>query len=127
MTTNGEPFPLDWNEWRGQWEAWRSARASDLKPTSFRFPGKNFMADAILGTWAINDRNVELSELTFPDLSKPPMSGEQVRLVGVTFGTGAMSDGGAVVATFAELEEVLGLDPLTDLLNSAPWEGEDNA
>jgi hypothetical protein len=97
-----EPFPLDWNHWRALWNDWKSEHAAGLRRTSYRFHGKNFMADEILGTWAINGRNVELSEVTFID----------TRSVGITFGTAAGTDvpDNPIVYTFAELEKELGLE-----------------
>jgi hypothetical protein len=120
MTTinRTEPFPVDWNAWRELWKAWVDEQTTPVRgaqghpavfqPTSWRFPGKNFLADEVLGTWSVNGRNVELSEVTFPALGERPRRDE--RLVGVTFGTGAGSDEGAVCRTFAELEEMLGLN-----------------
>ena len=104
-----EPFPVDWNEWRKVWSAWRADFAETMGRTSFRFPGKNMLADEILGTWSINGRNVELSELTMPDFGVRPE--RRLRFVGITFGTGAGSDepDNPVVATFHELEKELGL------------------
>lgn len=108
MQDKTEPFPLEWNAWREQWAAWLAEQreAGTLRPTSFRFPGKNFLADEVLGTWSVNGRNVELSEVTFPALGERPR--RDVRYVGVTYGTGADADG-AVVPTFAELERELGI------------------
>lgn len=108
-------FPLDWDEWRKEWNAWKSDHADDLRPTSFRFPGKNFLADEILGTWSINGRNVELSEVRFPNLSERDERGSlkhfDVRGIGITFGTAAGSDApdNPVVHSFAELEHELGI------------------
>lgn len=104
-------FPTDWNEWWKVWTAWK--RHHDLLPTSYRFPGKNLLADEVLGTFSINGRNVELSEVTFPNLSERDENGRlrdhRVRMVGITFGIG-VDQAGAVATTFAELERELGLD-----------------
>lgn len=104
-------FPADWTEWRQGWQEWKSAHVEDLRPTSFRFPGKNFMADEILGTWSVKGRNVELSEVTFPNLSERDENGQlrrfQVRSIGITFESDASSS--PLVCTFGELERELGL------------------
>ena len=104
-----DPLPTDWNLWRSVWAEWLTDKRStgQVRPTSWRFPGRNFLADEVLGTFSINGRNVELSEVTFPSLGERPA--RTIRYVGVTFGTGAEVDGGAVVSTLAELDKVLGL------------------
>lgn len=105
------PFPLDWNEWREMWDEWRATRSADiLKRSSYKFPGKNFIADEVLGVWGItfpdgSGRAVELSETTFMG----------TRGIGITYGAGGEryvpSDLGDnrpnVVHTFAELEKEL--------------------
>lgn len=107
-----ERFPLDYYEWRKQWDDWRQQHAADLKPTSKRFEGKNFLADDVLGTWRINGRTVELSEVVFPNLSERDENGqlirEDYRRIGITYGIG-VDGAGAVVGSFAELEQELGL------------------
>jgi hypothetical protein len=102
MTDSGETFPLDWNEWRTQWAAWKADHAEHLGRSSYRFGRKNFMADEVLGVWSINGRPVELSEVTFG----------ANRYVGITFGSASGSDrpDAPLVSTFAELEHELGLD-----------------
>jgi hypothetical protein len=109
--TGEPPFPVDWNEWRAEWAAWRNRRALAFRPTSYRFPGRNFLADEILDTWRINGRTVELSEVTFPDLRPGPEHRHQtVRYVGLTFSTGSGTDDGTALAgTFGELDRALGL------------------
>ena len=104
-------FPVDWNDWRTEWKTWREEHSADLKPSSWRFPPKNFMADDVIGVFSISGRNVELSEVTFPDLSKQGSigSGNRVRYVGVTSDTGAGTENGGLASTFAELERALGL------------------
>ena len=115
MTDKEAPFPIDWNDWKRLWDAWKIEHADQLRPTNFRFPGTNLLADEKLGTWSIGGRNVELSEVTFPNLSERDESGrlidKRVRMVGITFRTGAMPDrpDQPVVTTFAELERELGL------------------
>lgn len=115
MTDKEIPFPIDWNEWKTLWDAWKLEHADRLRPTSFRFPGQNLLADEKLGTFSINGRNVELSEVTFPNLSERDENGRlkshRVRYVGITFGTGAGTDApdNPVVGTFADLERELGL------------------
>jgi len=112
MTTATEPFPLDWEEWQTAWREWLNAHADDLKPTRERFPGKNFMADEVLGTWKIAGRLVELSTFRFPNLEERDDAGRLIekehRSVGITRGIGADSNGD-VAASFAELERMLGI------------------
>jgi hypothetical protein len=100
-------FPLDWNEWQREWHAWRSKHSADLKGTRDRFPGRNFLANDRLGTWKVNGRLVEMSEVTFPDFGARPR-GDDIRGIGLTFGVGVNSEG-TVVHTWDELNEVLGL------------------
>lgn len=101
--SEAEVFPVDWDQWREQWQAWREARAADLGPTSYRWPSdKNILADEVLGRWSVNGRPVEFSEVTF-------RIGETRRYVGLTFGEAASNDATALVDSFAALEEVLGL------------------
>lgn len=101
-------LPLDWNEWRAEWSGWRASHADNLKPARKFKPGKNFLADEILGTFKVNGRLVEISELTFPNLSERDERGflihKDVRAIGLTF-----EDGGTVVHSFQELERELGL------------------
>ena len=103
-------FPVDWTEWRKEWGEWRTAHAADLQPTSWNFGPKNFLADEILGSWNVNGRPVELSEVTFPDLSVPgsAYSGERNRFVGITFGSSVPET--ALAASFEELERALGIE-----------------
>lgn len=115
MTTSNDLFPLDWDQWRTQWDAWKQDHADRLGRSTFRFPDKNFLADEILGVWSVNGRNVELSEVTFPNLTERDEHGHlirrQVRFIGITFGTGAGCDtpDQPVVRSFAQLEHELGL------------------
>jgi hypothetical protein len=119
-----EPFPTDWREWHTLWQQWESSQ-NILRPTSYKFPGgKNFLADEVLGVWALKlpdgtARNVELSEVTFPNLSERDEAGrlirKTVRGVGITYadasGRYVPSDLGPernnVVNTFADLEAEL--------------------
>lgn len=110
--TTTHALPLDWNEWRKEWNEWLAAHRSQLRETSKRFKGKNFLADEKLGTWEVNGRIVEFSEFTFPNLTERDERGvlihKDVRAIGLTFGIG-LEGSGAVVHSFAELEEQLGL------------------
>lgn len=104
--TKGD-LPLDWNEWRAQWEAWQD-RLGPQMPWSERGKGfpteRNVLADEILGYWRINGRDVELSEVRF-NMGALPERG--VRGIGITF---AVGQGDAVIAwSFSELEQLLGL------------------
>lgn len=112
QTTTG--FPLDWDEWRAEWRDWLAAHRGQLRPTKVRFPGKNFLADDILGVWEIAGRVVELSEVVFPNLDeRDPATGRlldhQVRMVGLTFMGHGGIEAGPVVHSFAELEDALEL------------------
>lgn len=101
-------LPLDWDEWRRQWNEWRNSHSEILKPASKFKPGKNFLADEILGVYSVNGRLVEISELTFPNLSERDERGfllrHDVRAIGLTF-----EEGGTVVHSFEELERELGI------------------
>jgi hypothetical protein len=103
-------LPLDWDEWRNEWSEWLTANRHRLGETRERFPGKNFLADERLGTWKVNGRLVELSEVTFPNLTERDDEGrlirETVRGIGITYGIGADA-AGAVVHSFHELEREL--------------------
>lgn len=109
-------FSIDWDEWQNEWRGWKSAHAADLKPTRERFRGKNFLADDILGTWSVNGRTVELSEVVFPNLSERDENGRlkdyNVRAIGITYGIGAEGSGD-VVHSFEELEDALGISHAT--------------
>jgi len=112
-------FPTDWSEWRPMWEAWIAAQLESgrLTRSGYRFPPANFLADEVLGVYGVRGpngtgRTVELSEVTFPDLSesahrrgRPQMA----RYVGVTFGQASGTESGGIAATFAELERALSL------------------
>lgn len=107
-----DSFPLDWNEWSYQFAVWitEQTESGKLKRSSYKFPGKNFMADEILGVWEItlpdsSSRVVELSETTFMEF----------RGVGITYAAGDErylpsdlgDDRSNVCHTFAELEAEL--------------------
>lgn len=108
MTKSEEStFPTDWNAWRVLWQEWKESHAGDMRRPKVRAAGKNFLAGDVLGTWEIGGRTVELSEVTFPDLSS---RGETVRYVGVSYVRADRSiDGGELVRSFAELERELGI------------------
>ena len=101
-----DTFPLDWNEWRHEWARWSTEK--NLKRTPSPFKGKNFLADAVLGTFKVNGRTVELSEATFPNLSDRDERGNLIRqdhrYVGITF-----EDGTDLADSFAALERILGI------------------
>ena len=103
-----QPFPSDWHVWRTQWGQFLAAAGEHFAPTDTRAPGKNFLADDIIGTWNVNGRDVELSEVTMPNFRD--RRGDRVRYVGLTFILpGNITRAGDVVSTFAELAEALGL------------------
>lgn len=119
-------FPIDWDEWHDEWTEWSQVHSADLRPTTQRIVGKNFLADEILGIWEINGRVVELSEVTFPNLEERDAATGvllrfEVRHVGITFKKGDETESGGVVRSFDELEEALGVphrlsDGRTDIL-----------
>ena len=99
-------LPMDWNEWRVMWEEWREGfetRAGVRRGvTGDPFPGKNMLADEILGTWTLSAagarlRPVELSEVTFMGR----------RIIGITVDGVGTAGQGTTVSTFAELDDVL--------------------
>lgn len=107
-----ETFPLDWGEWHAEWQAWLKAHEGPYMRSVRKFkPGKNFLADDILGCWQVPNGLVELSEVTFPNLSeRDPQTGRlldfNTRYVGVTWSRDGEQP---LVRSFDELEEVLGL------------------
>jgi hypothetical protein len=105
-------FPADWTEWRAEWKEWlaRQERSQTFTLSTWRFPDKNFLADEVLGVWRVNDRTVELSEVTFPDLSQPPYRAETRRYVGITYGQASGIEDGGLASSFEELERALGID-----------------
>lgn len=106
-------LPLDWDEWQNEWKRWKAAHVEDLREYhGQRIHGKNFLADDVLGTWKINGRVVELSEVTFPNLSeRDAQTGRLIdrrdRMIGITYKNGDESESGGVVSSFAELESAL--------------------
>jgi len=106
--TRNEALPLDYFAWRREWRKWEETNAARMTRTRSPFQDKNFLADAILGTWKVNGRVVELSEMTFPNLTerddRRELIRKDVRGIGITW-----QDDTAVVGSFAELERTLGL------------------
>jgi hypothetical protein len=107
-------FPIDWNEWSAAWHQWLTAHADKLGPTLTRFPGKNVLADEVLGTFEIEGRTVELSEVTFPNLSERDereiLKNERHRFVGICWEKDAQdSRESALAENFDELERLLGI------------------
>lgn len=107
-------FPIDWDEWQTEWKAWLRKHNLDLRPTVERIGGANLLADEKLGTWKVNGRVVELSELTFPNLEERDaatgrLKDHRVRAIGITIKNGEESESGGVVKSFDELEEALGV------------------
>jgi hypothetical protein len=102
-------LPMDWDQWQAEWREWRSAHP-ELKTVRKAIPGKNFLADEIIGTFKMpNGRTVELSEVTFPNLvERDPQTGQlsndYVRGIGLTW---VDDRAGTVVHSFAELEAAL--------------------
>lgn len=109
MTATTKPFPLDWDQWRDQWMQWRGDHPEIARARKNPFRGKNFLADDVLGVYRINGRTVELSEVTFPNLSDRDDNGNLIRgnfrYIGATFEDGATD----LARSFADLERILGL------------------
>lgn len=103
-------FPIDWNDWKAEWEDWKARHANDLKATDYRIPGRNVLADDVLGTWNINGRDVELSEVVFPSFERDDatgrLKGDDIRYIGLSFPIGVEAE---LVRSFSELERVLGI------------------
>ena len=98
-------LPIDWNDWYKAWRAWEGEHLVRRAAPKFK-PGKNMLADEILGCWHVPAGLVELSAVTMPDLSgEPGRRGERVRYIGITFS----DDRTDLVDSFADLEKVLGL------------------
>ncbi len=99
------PFKLDWTEWRSvQWRDWFPS--SGLVRTDKKIPGRNLLADDIIGTFTYNGEVVELSEVVMPDFGVRPET--KSRYVGITWlGSNGESVNGGLVESFAELESAL--------------------
>lgn len=101
-----ERFPIDYAEWRAEWRAWIDSHPMP-KPRSNPFKGRNFLADEILGVWRVGGQAVELSAVTFPNLSERDVRGNlidtRVRSVGITREDGTTD----VVNSFPDLERAL--------------------
>lgn len=108
-------LPIDWTEWSKEWMEWKEAHSSHFSPvTPGQFPdNKNILADDILGRYKVNGQNVELSEVTFPNLEQRGTHGQlldfRVRFIGITFSVDGKCKSGGVVSSFDELETVLGI------------------
>ena len=107
-------FPADWTEWDSQWHAWLDAHK--LPRSGKRIPGRNMLADEVLGTFRMNGHAVELSAVTFPNLSERDENGHLIsethRYVGISwYGEGGRSINGGLVNTFADLDELLVAGP----------------
>lgn len=112
MPADFNSLAVDWENWRSDWLAWRDKHAAHLELVPKAIPGKNFLADEILGTYRLpSGRTVELSEVTFPNLvERDAATGRlldyTVRAIGLTW---VDDRSGMVVRSFAELEVELGL------------------
>ena len=112
--TPSVPLPIDWNAWRTQLHDWLSAhpgvRAVSRRRTPFDAVDRNLLADDIVGIFRLpTGRIVELSEVTFPDLSEPSWNARRLRYVGLTFDAPGTGDT-ALVDSWAALTAALGLD-----------------
>lgn len=112
-TETTDTFPIEWNAWRAEWVAWLEDHGAELERVPKAIPGRNFMADEILGTFRVSSgRRVELSEVTFPNLSeRDPETGRLLdhrnRYVGMVW---VDTRQGPLVGSWAELERELGLE-----------------
>lgn len=104
-----EPFPLDYTAFKNLFRGWLAGEvgAGRMTRTSYQFPGRNFMADEVLGVWSRvyengTGLNVELSMVTFPGIG---YRAEPVRYVGITIGDGGgrWVPRNGLVRTFDEL------------------------
>jgi len=106
-------FPLDWDEFETQYNAWRGAQ--DIRTSVERIRGKNFLADEILGTYKCAAGIVELSAVTFPNLSERDEQGNlrhyTLRYIGLTWLVDGKNVNGGLVETFAELESAIERGP----------------
>lgn len=108
MDTTTE-LPMDWNQWRAMWEEWRggfeSRWAVRRGVTGNPFPGKNMLADEILGTWTLGEPGTDGTRLRPVELSEATFMGR--RIIGVTVDGVGTAGQGTTVSTFAELDDVL--------------------
>lgn len=103
-------FPLDWDQWRRDWAKWETASGLRKAPRNpWARKGKNFLADSVLGVYRTRSgRTVELSEVTFPNLSeRDAATGRllsfETRYIGLTFEDGETG----LVRSFTELVDAL--------------------
>jgi hypothetical protein len=100
-------FPVDWDEWYKEWSDWKTKQR--LNYVSSTFPGKNMLADDILGTYRVMGRVVELSEVTMPDFGARPE--RTLRYVGITWMVDGKCVNGGLVDSFEELTSALAHGP----------------
>lgn len=108
-------FSVDWNEWRKEWNEWRQTYR--LNTVRSPFPNKNMLADEVIGTYQVitvkgGKLVVELSEVTFPNLSdRDPQTGRLLdtrhRYVGLAWWKDGGIVNGGLAETFEELEQLL--------------------
>lgn len=108
------PFPVDYDAWRHAYDAWRHEHRDAFRRSTYgAWPHeRNVLADAIIERARVNGREVELSDVTMPDFSQPAHLAQTIRYVGIAWGEhdgAASTTAGGVVATFAELNDALGL------------------
>jgi len=117
MSHKTDTLPRDWNEWRRQWCAWKAAHETRMIGVRSPFPGlqDNMLADENLGWYRVNGRTVELSAVTFPNLSERDERGflktYDVRYIGLTYADDGDRTAGPLVDSFAALETELGIVP----------------
>lgn len=108
MDTTTE-LPMDWNQWRAMWDEWREGfetRAGVRRGVAGNpFPGKNMLADEILGTWTLGEPGTDGTRLRPVELSEATFMGR--RIIGVTVDGVGTAGQGTTVSTFAELDNVL--------------------
>jgi hypothetical protein len=114
MTETETPLPIDWDDWRRELHDWLAAHpelhAVSKRGTPFYDIDRNLMADDVIGLFRLpSGRLVELSEVTFPDLTRPSRSADRRRYIGVTFDGPGAAASGDLSDSWTHLERQLGL------------------
>lgn len=102
-------FPVDWDEWNGEWREWMTNNRHQFTASTVKFPGKNMLADDVIGIYNVAAGVVELSEVTMPDFGARPE--RKLRFVGITWMVDGKTVNGGLVDSFAELAEMLEAGP----------------
>lgn len=110
-STQDTQFPTDWNEFETQYNRWRGAidvahSVVRLRNSAAKFPGRNMLADEVMGIYKTDAGVVELSAVTFPGFGAEDR-GKTFRYIGITWLVDGKNVNGGLVDTFAELESAL--------------------